>query len=284
MAPTLEQASDASLRRHLVETRHGHMHVLVAGEGEATPFVFLHPSLCSGSVYEPFVARLGSDRTVVMPDRLGFGDSDRLDEQLPLEKYACATLDALDALGIDTFDGLGIHSGSCELIELATAHADRVRRAALITIPYFTAEEVAHFKGRYISHPEPAEDGSHLGWYWRWWREGGFDGSAPRTVDYPPELTHRWVRWHLMALPHFWWAYHAVIGYPTGERLGQITQPLLLFRTPDDLEEQTEAAIPLLPEQATVTDAPGFSDVLQYYAWDPDDAAEIAGHLRRFLA
>ena len=181
VAPASEQSAKATVRRHIVETRHGHMHIRVGGEGEgdATPFVFLHPSLCSGQVYEPFLPLLGSDRVVLMPDRLGFGDSDRLEEPLSLEAYALATLDALDALGIEQFDALGIHSGSCELIELATAHAERVRRAALITIPHFTPEEVAQFKGRYISHPEPADDGSHLAWYWRWWREGGFDGSAP---------------------------------------------------------------------------------------------------------
>ena len=284
MAHATEQATNSSTRRHIVETRHGHMHVRVAGSGTGTPFVFLHPSLCSGQVYKPFIELLGTDRTLLMPDRLGFGDSDRLEKPITLEGYASATLDALDALGVDDFDALGIHSGSCELIELATAHPARVRRAALITIPYFTPDEVAHFKDRYVSHPEPTNDGSHLSWYWRWWREGGFDGSAPRTIDYPPALTQEWVTRHLTALPHFWWAYHAVIQYPTAQRLPQITQPLLLFRTPDDLEEQTEAAIPLLPQQAELVDAPGFSDVLQYYAWSPEDAAEIANHLRRFVS
>ena len=167
---------------------------------------------------------------------------------------------------------------------MASAHPHRVRRAAVITIPLFTPEEVAEFKDRYVTHPVPIEDGSHLLWYWSWWRDGGFDGSAPRSITYPPERSQEWVLEHLRALPHFWWAYHAVIEYPTADRLPMIARPFLLLRSPDDMAEQTEAAVPLLPAQAQVVDLPRFAEVLRYYDWSPEDVGEVAGHLRDFLS
>ena len=77
------RAESIAIRRRLLPTRHGHVHVRVAGGGEGTPPVFLHPSLSSGRVYTPFAPLLGNDRLLVMPDRLGFGDSDELDDWSP---------------------------------------------------------------------------------------------------------------------------------------------------------------------------------------------------------
>src|SRR5262245_64843041 len=99
---------------------------------DATPLVLLHMSPLSGRMFDRIAPDLARDRQLVVPDRLGFGASDRLAAPLRFEEYARSTLDALDALGIGTFDVCGIHSGSCEAIELAVAHGGRVRRAAIV--------------------------------------------------------------------------------------------------------------------------------------------------------
>lgn len=274
--------ADRPMRRHLIETNHGHMHVTTAGEGNGTPFVLLSPGLSASRIYEPLAMQL-PDRWLVMPDRLGFGHSDRLSEPISFGEYAASTLEALTALGIEQFDAFGIHTGSVEAIELAVSHPDRVRRIAVVEVPAFSEEEIEEFKSHYVSHREPAADGSHLDWYWRWWFVGGYDGGAPRPRTYTPELTQRWALEHLAALPDFWWAYHATIEHPTRELAPRVTQPFLVFSTHDDLTEQTMRAIPTLPPQATVVDLPQLADVLAFFAWLPGDTEIVIGHLLPFL-
>ena len=270
------------MRRHLIETSHGHLHVTTVGEGNGTPFVLLSPGLSSSWIYEALAEQLPG-RWLVMPDRLGFGRSDRLTRPLPFSEYAASTLEVLDALGIGEFDTFGVHTGSVEAIELAVSHPDRVRRLAVVEVPAFSEEEIEEFKSHYVHHPEPEEDGSHLDWYWKWWFVGGYDGGAPRPRAYPPELTQRWVREHLAALPEFWWAYHATIEHPTRDLAPRVTQPFLVFSTHDDLVEQTLRALPTLPPQTTVVDLPQFADVLKFFAWLPEDTQIVFEHLLPFL-
>lgn len=269
------------MRRHLIKTRHGHVHVRTAGDG-GTPLVLLSPGLSAGRIYEP-LAGYFDDRLVVIPDRLGFGHSDRLAQPLTFTQLAEATLDALDGLGVETFDAFGVHTGSIESIELAATRPDRVRRLAVVEVPAFSEDEVAEFKSHYVEHPAPTEDGSHLRWYWNWWRIGDYDGGAPRPNEYDPALTQRWVEEHLAVLPNFWWAYHAAIEHPTRDRVKDVSQPMLVFSTHDDLTEQTMRAIPTLPETTTLVDLPEFADILKLFAWLPADSEIIVSHLRPFL-
>lgn len=272
-----------TVRRHLVETDHGAVHVRTTGDG-GTPLLCLHPALSTSRIYEGLATALGPDRLVVMPDRLGFGFSDRLREPISFPQYADTTIAVLDALGIERCDVFGVHTGSSEAIELATAHPTRIRRVAVVEVPGFTGDEIEEFKSHYVAHPAPVEDGSHLLWYWRWWTVGGFAGSAPRLRRWPLELVQEWAVEHLSQLPEFWWPYHAAIEYPTAGRVGAIRQPLLVLSTGDDLVEQTGRARELLPPQAEIAALPGFDDVTCFFAWTPDDAAAVLAHLRLFLA
>ena len=275
-------ATATQARRHLVETPHGAVHVRTTGGG-GTPLLCLHPGLASGRCYDGLAAALGPDRLVIMPDRLGYGCSDRLAAPITFPEYALSTVAVLDALGIEQCDVIGVHTGSSEAIELATAHPSRIRRVALIEVPAFTGDEIAEFKSHYVAHPKPVEDGSHLVWYWNWWLYGGSDGGAPRPHLRPPEQIQPWVIEHLAALPDFWWGYFATIEHPIAELVRRVTQPLLVFSTNDDLAALTRRAIPTLPAQAQVVELPDFDDVLRFYAWDDATVAEVVPALRRFL-
>ena len=121
------------------------MHVLTVGGGPNVPLLLLHMSPLSDA-WEGVLPMLANGRTVVVPDRLGFGDSDRLAEPIPFPEYARATLCALDQLGLDRVDIVGIHTGSCEAVELAVRHPERVRRLAIVSTPAFTDDERHAFK------------------------------------------------------------------------------------------------------------------------------------------
>ncbi len=263
--------------RQLVPTSHGYVHLWIAGEGP--PIVLLHMSLSSGWMFR-HVAQLFEGRRVIAPDRIGFGYSDHPEAPPTMANYAAATIEALDALGVGQFDVSGVHTGSVELVEIATAHPDRVRRIASVTLPVFSEDEVPAYKDAYVHDPDPALDGSHLDWYWRWWRDGGFAGADVRSREWEPELLHEFFLDHLRCLPNAWYAHHAVLDYPMADRIPRIGQPLLVLHPYDDVREQTERAIDLLPEGSKVVRLPHLTDILGHFT---TARAEIAGHILDFL-
>ena len=131
------------MRRHVIETTYGHVHVRVR-DGSGTPLLLSSPGLSSGRIYERLADQL-DDRALVIPDRIGFGLSDRPAERIPFEAYSATTIEVLDTLGVEEFDVFGIHTGSVEAIDLAVSHPDRVRRLAVVEVPAFSVEEVEQF-------------------------------------------------------------------------------------------------------------------------------------------
>jgi len=241
--------AEGAERRHLLATRHGFLHVRAAGSG-GIPLLLLHMSPLSSRMWDAVLPLLARDRLVLAPDRIGFGDSDRLTSPIRFPEYALATLDALDALDIAQVDVLGIHTGSCEAIELASAHPERVRRVAIVALPVLDEQEREALKAHYGPMPAPAPDGSHLKAYWAWWR-----GTRGDTVR-PTELVHARVLDHVRAAPNVWWTYHAVFDYPVAERALLVRQPFVVFGPHDDLWEPTRRAARQLPPHARFVELP----------------------------
>lgn len=265
-------------RRHLVDTDLGTIHLRTCGSGQRTPLVLLHMSPQSSDQHALLAPLLGSDRLVVMPDRIGFGDSDPLpDRPFTLEEVAAATLQAVTALGVGEFDVFGIHTGSSEAVELAAGTAaGRVRRAAIVALPAFSPEEVEQFRGLFKPPPAPADDGRLLRWFWRF-ATGPFAPSLERR-GWGAVQVHELVVRHLKAWPDAWRMFHAVFDYPVGERAAQVRQPLLVLAPGDELREITLRSFPLLGPNATLRELPGMDfEVLTL------NAPEIAAELRAFF-
>jgi len=271
-------AGNTTLRRHLLETRHGVMHVRLStplgASVESVPLVLLHLSPLSGRVFDAITPLLAGDRQVVVPDRLGFGDSDRLSEPMAFEEYVLATRDALDALEVESFDVVGIHTGSCEAIELAVANPDRVRRAAVVALPVFTNEQLDAYRREFFEPPKPSVDAAHLDWVWQWWTVW-----QEKQPGWDLDLMHQRVVDHMDSWPDFWWTYRAVLDYPTADRLRSVRQPLLVLAPHDDLWPQTQRGRQFLPPQAEFLELPHLS--LEVFTLA---AEEIARHLKEFLA
>jgi pimeloyl-ACP methyl ester carboxylesterase len=227
----------------------------------------------SGAMYDPLLPRLGTDRLMVAPDRLGFGFSDLPPRALSMAEYALATLDMADALGIERFDVLGTHTGSVEATELASSCPERVRKVVLVAIPAYTPEDLERRRYRLAGVPVPAEDGSHLDWHWK--RRFLF-----RTPPFDiPQLQWRLLQ-ELLAGQHLWWSYEAVFDYPMADRLAGLSQPVLVLAPHDDLWDQTDRVRRDggLPAGAQFVELGHLSLDIAYYA--PD---EVAALVRTFL-
>ena len=267
-------AGDVVTSRSLVKTRHGYMHVRVCGE-DGTPVLLLHSQVVAGRLWEPIVGELAQDHVVVIPDRIGFGHSDAPARRLSFADFADATVDALDALEIESCGVVGLHSGSIEAIELATAHAARVSRVAALLLAVFTEDEVRTFSEFYADPaPQPQADGSHLLWYWNRWL-----GEYPDCEDLG--LVQGWLIDHLICAETFHETFLEALEYPMKDKLGHVSQPLMLLALHDALVEQMKRAIPYLPPHAVVVDMP---HVIMGMSTLAEHGADVLGHLRGFLS
>jgi pimeloyl-ACP methyl ester carboxylesterase len=267
----------SAIRRQLTSTRYGQVHVRLSGSPSAhptrPPLVLLHMTPLSSAMYDPLLPRLGSDRLAIAPDRPGFGFSDVPSGPLSMAEYAQATLEVLDALGIERFDVLGTHTGSVEAVELASAFPSRVRTVVLVSIPAYTPAELEQRRYRLAGVPPPAVDGSHLQWHWQ-------RRFLYRTPPYDLALFEWRLLQELLAGQNVWWPYKAVFDYPMAERLAGLVQPVLVMAPHDDLWEQTERVYLSggLPPRARFIDLPHLGLDIAYFATD-----EVVELMRAFL-
>jgi pimeloyl-ACP methyl ester carboxylesterase len=233
--------------RRIYPTRFGQLH-LRSNEGKGVPLILLHMSPRSGAMWEALQEKL--DRPTHAPDRLGYGYSEAPPWALTLEQYAQATVDGLNAAGMQgQVDLLGIHTGSIEAIEIAHQLGSQVRRVAVVGLPLFTAEEQLRQMEKYSEQPlRPATEGGHVLAAWR----GGF---AFRQPPYDLADVHRRFVEHVLAAnPGA--AFRAACGYAIDKKLKSLKSPLVVFAPHDEIAEQTERAKPMLRDDATYVDLP----------------------------
>ena len=258
--------------RVLVETRHGTMHARTLGIA-GVPLVLSHMSPLSGSMFTEVAPRLARTRRVILPDRIGFGHSDPPPGPLTIADYADSTLDLLDELGIENFDVVGMHTGSCEAIQLAHANPDRVRRAGIVGIPAVPPEQLDDYKEGAIPLA-PEASGTHLSWYWDLWTN-----IVPRGET---KLAHRWTVEHLASVES-WRTFHAAFDYPIVERIGELTVPLLVIAARDETWEMTQRVLDSLPAHVEVLELSDVESDAMFTLTTEMLATAILDFLDRFL-
>jgi pimeloyl-ACP methyl ester carboxylesterase len=239
------------VRRGYFESRYGQLHVHNAippggGFEEGTPLLCLHKSPLSGRMFQRFLALAGRDRSVYAPDLPGFGDSDPPTSRPAIVDYAAAVGDFLDTMRFRQIDLLGYHTGSLVAAELAVTRPKQVRRLVLISVPLLTEpeREAAKRQGGSSSSGGNA-DGSHLAAEWQ--RIADAYGAAGS-----PELVMGTFVEKLRNGVHPSWLTYAALQYAVRERLGLITQQVLLLRPRDELWDATLRAREVLPKARCV--------------------------------
>lgn len=220
------------------------VHYRTAGTAGPRPLVVLHPSPGSSKMMEPLVLAFGASRTVYALDTLGNGDSSPPPEARPeIADFARAHRAAIDALGIDSFDLYGAHTGASIAAEIALAWPDRVRHLILDGVSNFTAAERADMLAHHAPPLAIAPDASHLLWAWNFVRDGFLfwpwykrDRAHLRGVEVPEtDALHDKFVEVIKAARTFHLSYNAAIAYDRLDRLGEITAPTLLTCARDDM-------------------------------------------------
>jgi 2-hydroxymuconate-semialdehyde hydrolase len=105
-------------------------------QGEGFPVMMIHgsgPGVTAWANWRLVMPELAKNRRVIAPDMLGFGYSNRVDNQVyNSESWVAQAVGVLDELGIEKTDLVGNSFGGGIALAMAIAHPHRVRRLVLM--------------------------------------------------------------------------------------------------------------------------------------------------------
>lgn len=239
----------------------------------APALVCLHPFPYSGRFFETLAPLMGAGRPVCAPDCPGYGGSDSPPRMLSMEEIAITMHQALAAcrsrLSVP-FDLLGFHSGCLLAVEMARLEPDRVRKMALVDVPYFTPDEQA---GRYpqsTADPGYSEALSSLEDVWEF-------SVRKRIGGMPFERAFSNFTELLRAGERANWGYHATLTYPCAPRFEEVRHDTLVVATQYMLKEHTRKAAADIPGATFVERKDVTRAVME------EGAPAIAGEVLAFL-
>ncbi|HEX5918875.1 MAG TPA: alpha/beta fold hydrolase, partial [Nocardioides sp.] len=112
-------------------TVHGHRRAYVrAGSGPVV--LLLHGLGCDHTTWAPVIASLSRTHTVIAPDLLGHGSSDKPRADYSLGGYANGMRDLLTVLGVDTATVVGHSFGGGVAMQFGYQYPERTERLVLV--------------------------------------------------------------------------------------------------------------------------------------------------------
>ena len=223
--------------------RWGQVHYRAAGTADDTTearaerpaALLLHESPQSSAIFQRTLPLLGAHLAAYALDTPGYGHSDPPPRPSSIPEYAGALLEAADALGLDRFALVGVHTGTAIALQMAAQAPERVSHLVISGTPGAMREWRA---GWLADPPGPtplAEDGAHLREQWRTATTRG--GAA--DVELATQMTANVLRIH----ERWGWALDGVARYDPEPDLRALRCPVLVLGVEFDtlIEEDREA-------------------------------------------
>ncbi|MGE0798736.1 MAG: alpha/beta fold hydrolase [Lautropia sp.] len=230
--------------RGFVDTGATQLHYRRAGVADGPPIVMLHKSPGSGLSLVPLLTRLARQRPVIVIDTPGNGDSEPVPTVPPtIADYATTIRAGLDALGIETCDLYGLHTGASIAIEIALSAPATVRRLILEGVSLFDPAQAEQLVASgHAPALTPSPEATHLLVAWHmvrdghlfWpWQQRGSGNLRLRGLPSAEELHAELVE-VLKALDTYHLSYEAALRYRKRDRLSQLHVPTLVCAGPRD--------------------------------------------------
>jgi pimeloyl-ACP methyl ester carboxylesterase len=132
LSPHLRPVRDVEAPSLQFRTIHGYRRAFrIAGSGPA--LLLIHGVGCDSKSWEPVLAKLAQRFTVIAPDLLGHGESDKPRADYSLPAFANAMRDLLAALGIDRVTVVGHSFGGGVAMQFAYQYPQLVERVVLVS-------------------------------------------------------------------------------------------------------------------------------------------------------
>jgi pimeloyl-ACP methyl ester carboxylesterase len=218
------------------------LHVRHCGTAER-PLMVLQSAPGSTAPLAEVIEGLSRIRHVVAPDFPGNGDSSKPDGAVDIASLARSMLAAADALGLDTLDLWGTHTGAVVALEMALIAPERIGRMVMEAPPILPAAFTADILDNYLPPIRPDRWGLHLqqAWnmrrdmflFWPWYNH---QRAALRPLGLPDaKFLHDWTLGLLKSGRTYDRSYRAAFEYRTAERLPHLTVPALITAGPADM-------------------------------------------------
>lgn len=239
-----------------VETPHGRAHVRRCGT-EGRPLLVLPTGGGSSAQFEPVIRGLGEDRQAVSIDYFGNGLSEATRHSPTVMDLADDAFAVADALGWDSFDVWGSHTGACTALEMSVQRPQRIGRGIFEAPVVISPEFRADIQANYFPDLTPDAFGTHVqrAWHWRrdvfaYWPWYHVDYNSARTIGMPSaDELQKYAAGILESGESYDGAYRAAFDYDTRARLPQLTKPGLLVAGPHDmLSNALQDAMDLVPD------------------------------------
>jgi pimeloyl-ACP methyl ester carboxylesterase len=277
-APAQINRGFARIAEGLIHYRH------VAGGADQPPLWMMHAAPASSRSLEPLIASLAGGRRIYAPDTPGFGDSAPLAAANPeIADYAEAMLRTLDALGLETVDVYGFHTGAHIAVEMALAAPQRVRRVVLDGLLVLDDAERGEFLAHYAPAMKPDAAGLQFAWAVNYIRDQAwffphFRRDAAHNLGQgamSAEVLHYLVTELLKALGTYHLGYRAVFRHRVVERLREVRQPVILMA---DASDPTRSGL-----DTVASACPQIRCELLGASTDPARTPDKPGRIRAFL-
>ena len=161
------------LWQQLVETVTGTVSLIRGGKDADVPVILLHDAGRSSASVACIAEGLTATHSVICIDLPGHGESDCDPEPggPGIETCTKQVASVLDRLDLQSVDVIGVECGAFVAVDLASLHADRVGRIALIHPPVLGVEQTEAFHASGIPSFEPDWFGGHLLHCWHMVRD-----------------------------------------------------------------------------------------------------------------
>ncbi len=292
------------IQRQFVRIGNRHVHYRHAGTGRV--LMLLHQSPQNSRMWLQMIERFAGHYTVIAPDTPGFGYSDPLPDATPgIDRFAAATLELADALGIDRFALFGMHTGGLIGMHLAWTAPERLHCLIVDGYALFNDAERARYTDRYLPPFAPSWDGAHLRWLWARMREQLYffpwcEPSAECAIRLPPytaQGTHDAAMDILDVGDNYRSGYGAAFAYTQRQRVAELRCPTWLIYRHDDVLLSHRPRLPVLPANVLSIEEPDgvdglhrrMDDILRQTLDGTDAGVQLAareaqGWSRRMLA
>ncbi|WP_019930191.1 alpha/beta fold hydrolase [Nocardia sp. BMG111209] len=278
--PPTTPAPGTEIWHQYLDTAYGVAHLRRAGS-TGRPVLVLATGGGSAAQFAPVLRGLAETRTAVAVDYFGNGLSQPRDRVPDIAALAREAFAVADALGWDTFDVWGSHTGACVALEMTVTEPDRIGKgvyeAPVMVTPEFRDDLLANYFPDFA--PDPF--GLHLQLIWNWrrdmfsyWPWYRVEHAATRAIGIPAAAELQlYAVGILESGTTYDLAYRAGFGYDTRSRLPHLRRPAILTAGPHDmLANALDDAATLVPgDLLTIVPTPAT-------VWwpDPDPAAASA--------
>ncbi len=203
------------------------LHYREGGRPERPPLLLLHQNPSSSVMYEKLIAELEQYYWVLAPDTPGFGSSDAvpLDRPLEITDYAAAVKSFLVAKGIERCYVFGHHSGASIAVQLEHDYPGTAMAMSLSGPPLLSDEMKNSLPSAGAAIPVK-QDGTHLLAMW--------ERMSVKDVGADLALIQREMMLGFASGENYQAAYKAVARQEFSSQLGSIVCPVQVFAGNND--------------------------------------------------